>query len=214
MSDSVSNDAYECTVTVDCAVFGFQDDILKLLVIKRSMEPFKNKWLLPGGVVQADQSLEQAVDHVLFNLTGIDNIHHEQVKSYSTVDRHPVKRVITTCFYALVKPENHPVIAKKYVSDVEWVPIDNLPLLAIDHHQLALDAHEKLRSNLENRLLFKELLPEKFTLKEVQDLYESVLNQKLDRRNFRKRILQIEALENTGEIKKGHKGGPQLYKLN
>lgn len=213
INTAVDADSYECTITVDCAVFGFQEGILKLLLVQRSIDPYKDDWLLPGGIMERGQSLEEAANHVLFNLTDIHDVHHEQVKVYSIVDRHPVKRVVTVCFYALVKPENHPVIAKKNVSDVKWFPVDNIPALAFDHDQLARDALTQLRLNLEKRLLFGELLPEMFTLKELQDLYESILDQKLDRRNFRKKILQMELLINTGQKKKGFKGGPELYKI-
>lgn len=212
-SATVDHNSYECTITVDCAVFGFQEGILKLLLVKRAIEPYKDFWLLPGGIMEAGQSLEEAANFVLYNLTDIHDVHNQQVKSYSAVNRHPVKRVVTVSFYALVKPENHPVIAKKHVSDVRWFPVDDIPELAFDHDLIARDALQQLRLNLEKSLLFGELLPEKFTLRELQDLYESILDQKLDRRNFRKKILQTGLLENTGEKKKGYKGGPELFKM-
>ncbi|MEQ9305574.1 MAG: NUDIX domain-containing protein, partial [Marinoscillum sp.] len=152
--------------------------------MKRSVEPFKGSWMLPGGMMSEGLTLEESVSKVLYGLTGIHDVHQEQVKFYSSIDRHPVKRVVTVCFYALVKPENHPVIAKNYVSDVEWYALPNLPQLGFDHDQLVVDALAKLRENLRQNLLFGELLPEKFTLKELQDLYESILDETLDRRNF------------------------------
>ena len=117
---TVKPTSYECTITVDCAIFGFQDNELKILLVKRSVEPFKDYWMLPGGMMTEGMTMEESVSNVLNGLTGISNVHIEQVKCYSDVDRHPVKRVVTVCFYALVKPENHPVIAKNYVSDVVW----------------------------------------------------------------------------------------------
>ncbi|MBV6644315.1 MAG: NUDIX hydrolase [Cyclobacteriaceae bacterium] len=209
----VTLQSYECTMTVDCAIFGFQAKQLQLLLVQRAIDPFKNQWMLPGGIVQHDQSLEEATDHVLFTLTGLSGIHQEQVKVYSSVDRHPVKRVITTCFYALIKPENHPVIAKNYISEVRWFAIQNLPELGFDHMNLVSDAREQLRHDMQQRVIFGELLPTKFTLTELQDLYESVLEEKLDRRNFRKKILQSPNLIKTKEKKAGAKGGPDLYKL-
>lgn len=160
-----------------------------------------------------NQTLEESVSNVLFNLTGIHGIHHEQVNVYSEIDRHPVKRVVTVSFYALVKPENHPVIPKNYVSDVRWFALDELPELGFKHGPLMRDALTKLRENLEQKLVFGELLPEKFTLKELQDLYESILGKELDRRNFRKRILQMDLVEPTNEKKAGVQGGPALYKM-
>jgi len=209
----VDANAYECTLTVDCAVFGFQDNVLKILLVKRSIEPFKDHWMLPGGIMNEGHTLEDAVTSVLYNLTGISDITYEQVKTYSGVDRHPVKRVVTVSFYALVKPENHPVIPKNYVSEVGWFALNDLPDLGFDHQLIVDDALSKLRSNLEQKLVFGELLPERFTLKELQDLYESILGMELDRRNFRKRILQMGLLEATDEKKAGVKGGPLLYHL-
>ncbi|TRX52053.1 NUDIX hydrolase [Fulvivirga sp. M361] len=210
----VNESSYQCTVTVDCAIYGFQNDELKLLLTKRSIPPYKDMWLLPGGIMNEGQSLEEAANFVLFNLTGINNIHHEQVRCYSRVDRHPVKRVVTVSFYALIKPENHPVIPKNYISDIKWVPVRDIPPLAFDHNMLAEDALHVLKKNLQENLLFGELLPEKFTLKELQDLYETILEESLDRRNFRKKILQTGLLRNTKEKKVGVKGGPELYELN
>jgi len=210
---AVSPSSYECTLTVDCAIFGFQDNTLKLLLIKRAVEPFKDEWLLPGGSMKEDNSLEETVDQVLFDLTGIHNIHHEQVKCYSKVHRHPVKRVVTLCFYALIKPENHQIKAKNYVSEVSWFTLDKLPKLAIDHSKLVKDALHTLRQNLSRTIILGELLPSKFTLKELQNLYEGIMAEKLDRRNFRKRIFQLNRLKATGQIKKGVKGGPELYEL-
>ena len=117
-------------------------------------------------------------------------------------------------FYALVKPENHPAIAKNYVSEVKWYPINQLPSkLGFDHEIVVNDSLEKLKSNLRENAIFGELLSEKFTLKELQDLYENILVEKLDRRNFRKKILQLDLLEKTNEKKTGIKGGPDLYRI-
>nr|WP_255465520.1 NUDIX domain-containing protein [Marinoscillum sp. 108] len=200
-------------MTVDCAVFGFQDNELRLLLVKRAIDPFKDQWMLPGGIMDEGHTLEESVNNVLFNLTGIHDVHQEQVKAYSSVDRHPVKRVLTVCFYALIKPENHPVIAKNYVSDVQWYSLSKLPKLGFDHDQLAVDALHKLRGSLDQNLIFGELLPDKFTLKELQDLYESILDETLDRRNFRKKILQSGLVIPTNEKKIGVKGGPELYRI-
>jgi 8-oxo-dGTP diphosphatase len=213
LTNTVTSSSYECTITVDCAIFGFQDNELKVLLVKRSIEPFKGYWMLPGGIMSEGSTLEESVNKVLYGLTGINNVHQEQVKCYSKVNRHPVKRVVTLCFYALIKPENHPVIAKNYVSEVEWFPINAIRELGFDHQHLVKDALDTLKDNLNRNLIFGELLPEKFTLKELQDLYEGVLGETLDRRNFRKRILQMNLLEPAKEKKKGVKGGPELYKM-
>lgn len=210
---SVDDKTYTCSITVDCAVFGFQEGVLKLLLVKRAIEPYKNFWLLPGGAMKEGQSLDDAMDAVLYQLTGMSNIHKEQVKCYGDIDRHPIRRVITLCFYALVKPEEHPVIPSSYVSEAKWVSLDEIPALGFDHDALVKDAHDLLKRNLEEKLLFGELLPGRFTLKELQDLYEAILGISLDRRNFRKKMLQTNLLIHTGEKKPGARGGPELYQL-
>jgi len=219
MSDSsitnvfVTQDAYECTITVDCAVFGFQEGVLKLLLVQRLNDPFKGYWLLPGGMMKEGQTAEQAVASVLYNLTGIENVHQRQVHCYTDLDRHPLKRVVTICHYGLIKPENHPIIKKKHVNGVEWFRLDQLPKLGFDHELLTKDALLKLKSNVEEQLILGELLPEKFTLTELQELYESLLDEKLDKRNFRKKIMHKGLLKNTGEKKTGVKGGPNLFEI-
>jgi 8-oxo-dGTP diphosphatase len=214
ITEIIDKNTYECSLTVDCAVFGFQENSLCLLLVKRPVGPFNNLWMLPGGVMSEGETLEEAVDEVVYNLTGIYNIHCQQIKTYSVVERHPTKRVITTCFYALVKPENHPVEPKKPVSEIGWHPINKgLPKLGFDHHILVGDAISQLKQNLKQDLIFGELLPEFFTLKELQDFYESILDEKFDRRNFRKKILNMGLLISTGKKKTGAKGGPELFKM-
>ena len=209
---AVSADSYECTIAVECCVFGFQDNVLKIMLVKRSIEPFKDYWLLPGGAMEEGKTLSESVYQVLNSLTGIDKIPIEQVASYGELNRHPVKRVVSVSFYALVKPENYPVIPKSYISDIQWFALDDLPKLGFDHDRLLKDALKKLRENLRESLVFGELLPDRFTLKELQELYENILGETLDRRNFRKKILQMDILEQTNEKKTGVKGGPILFK--
>lgn len=212
INTAVSPESYECTIAVECCVFGFQENELKILLVKRSIDPFKNHWVLPGGAMGEGKTLTESVNDVLHNLTGIKEISLEQVASYSNVNRHPIKRVVSVSFYALVKPENYPVIPKNYISDINWYSLDELPQLGFDHDYLLKDALNKLRANLKDHLVFGELLSDRFTLTELQELYESILVEKLDRRNFRKKILQMDILKPTNEKKAGVKGGPVLYK--
>lgn len=214
ITETIESSSYECSMSVDCAVFGFQENTLKLLLVKRSIAPFKDFWLLPGGLMAEGQTMEESVNKVLYHLTGINDIHHQQIKCYSDVNRHPKKRVVTTCFYALIKPENHPIVPKNHISDIQWHPVNEpLPNLAFDHKQLVEDAIAILKQNLKRKLVFGELLPQFFTLKELQDLYESILNEKFDRRNFRKKMMQMDLLVSTGKKKIGAKGGPELFTL-
>lgn len=208
----VTPNSFECSVTADIAVFGYLNNRLKILLTKRVVGGFTNHWMLPGGVMQEDETLEDCANKVLFSLTGFKEIHFEQVQAYAAIDRHPIKRVMTVSFYALVKPENHPLTLKSNVEEIAWFDIDDIPdKIGFDHGQIIQDAHLFLKNNLKDRLIVGKLLPEKFTLPELQNLYENILGLKLDKRNFRKRIFQMDILLNTGEKKSGIKGGPFLY---
>lgn len=212
LSTAVSLESYECTIAVECCVFGFQDNVLKILLVKRSIDPFKDCWVLPGGAMNKDKTLSESVETVLHNLTGIKNMVLEQVACYSNVKRHPIKRVVSVSFYALVKPEDYPIIPKNYVSDIMWFEIEDVPKLGFDHATLLSDSLLKLQENLRQDFVIGGLLPDLFTLTELQELYEKILGEKLDRRNFRKKILQMDLLTPTNEKKIGVKGGPVLFR--
>ncbi len=212
---TVSADSFECSITTDIAVFGYVDHRLKLLLTKRSVGEFTDHWMLPGGVMEGDETLKDCARKVLLALTGVKDIHFEQVKVYSDLKRHPLKRVITVSFYAMVRPENHPLFLKGNVEQIAWFDMEEIPAnLGFDHAQIIHDAHMFLKNNLKDRLIIGELLPKRFTLSELQGLYEDILGIKLDKRNFRKRIFQMEVLKNTGEVKTGIKGGPVLYEYD
>lgn len=210
----IASDVYELTCTVDCVVFGFSENELKVLLVRRAVEPFKGYWLLPGGVVHEDETLEMAAENILFELTGAENVYMEQVKSYSEIHRHPVKRVMTVSFYALVNPENHQVEPKGHINEVRWWPVQDVPTLGFDHNVILTDAYERLKQELLRRPLVFELLPELFTLRELQNLYEAILNEPLDRRNFRRKMASLDILVDTEEKKAGVPGGPNLYRFN
>ncbi len=210
----VTKDSFECSITTDIIIFGYLEGKLKVLLTKRKVGYLKESWLLPGGVMKEGQKLEDCARKVLSILTGLDNIHFEQVKVYGDLNRHPIKRVITISFYALVNPKNHPLRLKNNVLGMEWFDIGDLPKeMGFDHLELIHDAHEFLKKNLNDQLLIKELLPNEFTLPELQLVFERILNLKFDKRNFRKRIHSKNILINTDEKKIGVKGGPFLYRL-
>lgn len=209
----VKHDSYELSITADICLFGFKKGHLEILLVKRTVGTFKNSWLLPGGIMKSDETIDTCANNVLRYLIGVENVHMSQVKAYTDINRHPVKRVVTISFYALIKPENHPMEQKMDVTHIKWFRLDKLPNeIGFDHLNIIEDAHNLLKQNLKSDLIFGELLPETFTLNELQTLYESILNKSLDRRNFRKKILQMDILKNTGVIKKGIKGGPYLFK--
>lgn len=210
----VSTESHAVALTADCAIFGFSGDALRVLLVRRAVEPFKGAWVLPGGAMQPDETLEDTATHLLRNLVNVENVPMRQVGTYSSLHRHPIRRVVTTSFFALVSPKDHDPIAREYLDKVMWCPMNELPELGYDHRKLLNDAYEALKEELRQQPLAFHLLPESFTLKEVQEVYESILGESLDRRNFRRKILTYDFLINTAEKKPGVKGGPELYRVD
>jgi len=210
----VSTESHAVALTADCAIFGFSGDALRVLLVRRAVDPFKGAWVLPGGAMQPDETLEDTAVHLLQNLVNVQNVPIRQVGTYSSLHRHPIRRVVTTSFFALVSPKDHDPIARQYLDKVMWCPMNELPELGYDHRKLLDDAYEALKEELRLQPLAFHLLPENFTLKEVQEVYESILGESLDRRNFRRKILTYDFLINTEEKKPGVKGGPELYRVD
>ena len=170
--------------------------------------------MLPGGLLDEGQSLEQAAAKTLDDLLGLRSIQIRQIKTYSDIHRHPIKRVITTSFYALVKPESLRFQAQGYLSDAQWQTVSSINGLGFNHSEILRDAIYKLRQDVVFNPYGFELLPEKFTLKELQDLYEGILGEELDRRNFRRKVQALNLVTETSEKKTGVKGGPTLFVAN
>lgn len=210
----VTTESRSFAVTADCAIFGFSEDALRVLIVRRAVSPFAGHWCLPGGAISEEETLEQTAKRLLLELVDVENIPIRQVKTYSTPNRHPVRRVVTTCFYALVRPEDHVPSAQKYLDDARWCKLDEVPQLGFDHNELLADAYHALRQELQQSPLAFQLLPNTFTLKEAQEVYEAIIGEDLDRRNFRRKILAYDFLINTEEKKAGVKGGPELYRVD
>jgi len=202
-------------VTVDGVVFGFDDADLKLLLVKRKVEPFRGQWALPGGFVTPSESLEDAVRRELAEETGITRLYLEQLFSFGDPGRDPRERVISIAYYALVKLADHRVRAASDAVEAAWFPVAELPVLAFDHEKIVDVALRRLKAKVRYEPIGFELLPEKFTLGELQRLYEVVLEQALDKRNFRKKILGTELLEALDEFQKdvAHRAA-QFYRFN
>lgn len=201
-------------VALDGIIFGFDRKKLKLLLIKRDFEPEKGKWSLMGGFLQSDESLDEAASRILTKLTGLENIYLEQLYGFGEIDRDPVERTISIAYYSLINIRNHNRdLEKKY--SARWFPIDRLPNLIFDHQKMVEAAKTRLRHKAERQPVGFELLPAKFTLPELQQLYESIYETKLDKRNFRRRILSMGVLIKTDEKqKKFSKKGAFLYKFD
>jgi 8-oxo-dGTP diphosphatase len=203
-------------VAVDCIVFGYDifEKELKLLLIKRSFEPMKGRWSLAGGFVEEKESLDEAASRILRIYTGLDRIYLEQSYSYGETDRDPGARVISTTYYALIaiRDINKELAIK---TEAHWRSFSALPDLIFDHSEMVRRALSGLQDQIKVRPVGFELLPEKFTLVQLQDLYEAIYQKKTDRRNFRKKILSMCILEKLDEKEKQtSKKGAFYYKFN
>jgi ADP-ribose pyrophosphatase YjhB (NUDIX family) len=188
-------------LTVDCVVFGFDEGDLKVLLIERALAPFKGKWALPGGFVGMDETLDEAARRELQDETGIKELYLEQLYAFGDVDRDPRERVISVAYYALVKLGDYRVKAATDAKDAAWFPVSDVPALAFDHDKILEVALARLKAKVRYQPIGFELLPPKFTLSQLQHLYEVVLARPLDKRNFRKKIhamsllIQLDATE-------------------
>ena len=187
-------------VTVDCVVFGLDQEELKILLIQRDIEPFEGMWALPGGFVRESESLEQAAERELAEETGIQKVFLEQLYTFGDAGRDPRGRVVTVAYYALVNLFDHKVVAATDVRRASWFSLDDMPKLAFDHERIFEVAYQRLKSKIRYAPIGFELLPKKFTLSQLQSLYETVLDRKLDKRNFRKKILSMEFLQQLDEV--------------
>lgn len=201
-------------VALDCIIFGFDREGLKLLLIKRDFEPERDQWSLMGGFLNRTESLYEAATRISHNLTGLKNVYLEQLQGFGQVNRDPVERTISIAYYALINIHEHD---KELVKEhgARWFAIDQLPELIFDHPEMVEDAKERLRYRASHEPVGFELLPEKFTLPELKLLYEWIYQTDLDKRNFRRRILSMGVLKKTDEKQKKYsKKGAYLYKFD
>ncbi len=178
-------------LTVDCVVFGYDEGELKVLLIQRALAPFKGHWALPGGFVRLDETLDTAARRELTEEAGLTNVFLEQLYTFGAVDRDPRERVVSVAYYALVKLSDHRAKAATDAADAEWFQISKVPKLAFDHADILGTALARLKGKVRYEPIGFELLPPKFTLSQLQQLYEAVLGTTLDKRNFRKKVLSF-----------------------
>ncbi len=202
-------------LTVDCVVFGVDSEELKVMLIQRGQAPFEGTWALPGGFVHVDESLEDAARRELEEETGLNRIFLEQLYTFGAVDRDPRERVVSVAYFALVKLSDHQVRAATDARDAAWFGVHDTPSLAFDHADILQMAQERLRNKLRYQPIGFELLPKKFTLSQLQRLYEIVLERSLDKRNFRKRVLAMDLLIETDEVEQdvAHRAA-RLYRFD
>lgn len=201
-------------VSVDCIIFGFDHDKLKLLIGKRKMEPGRGEWSLYGGFVAPDENLEDAASRVLLDLTGLKKIYMKQVGAFGAIDRDPGERVISVAYCALINVNDYDQSLLEE-HDVQWVELEKLPRLYSDHNKMVNKAITMLRRRINTEPLSFNLLPELFTLTQLQHVYEAILGEEIDKRNFRKKIKTIDFIEKTDLIdKETSKRGAALYRFN
>jgi len=203
-------------LTVDCVVFGLDEqNLLKVMLIKRNLTPFRDEWALPGGFVRIGESLESAAMRELHEETGIEKVFLEQLYTFGDLNRDPRDRVVTVAYYALVNLAEQKIQAQTDASAAAWFAISDLPPLAFDHDRILATAIARLKGKVRYEPIGFELLPKKFTLSQLQKLYETVLNTKLDKRNFRKKILSMDLLIDLNEMQKdvAHRAA-KLYRFD
>lgn len=202
-------------VAVDAVVFGYKDKALHVLLIKRDIDPFKDSWALPGGLVLNNESLESAVERELKEETNVTVDYLEQLYSFGNLGRDPRNRVVSVTYFGLVKPEHHTIKADTDANDAAWFDINNLPELAFDHSTILEMAISRLRNKLTYEPIGFELLATKFLFSDLEKLYMTILDKQIDRRNFRKKILSFDILEELAEKVSEGRGRPaNLFKFN
>ena len=201
-------------VAMDCIIFGFSEGELSLLLIKRKIEPAKGQWSLMGGFLRENESIDEGAKRVLNELTGLENVYMEQVRTFGEVERDPGERVLSVAYYSLVKIEESD--QERLVDhNAYWIKINELPELIFDHGQMVELAKDVMRQKVSTEPIGFNLLPDLFTLTQLQSLYEAIYGTVLDKRNFRKRVAEMDYIVKTDKIDKtGPKRGATLYKFN
>jgi 8-oxo-dGTP diphosphatase len=188
-------DFFNSAFSVDCVIFGYSKGEIKALLIQRGMEPYNHELAIPGDLVYPNEDLKEAAERILFELTGLTNINMRQAHAFGQPDRHPQGRVITIAYYALIKIEDFEVKASSWADNVMWIPLNEIPKLAFDHNLILDSTYELLKSKLTTEPVCFEMLPNCFTLLELQQLYEYAFNTSFDKANFRKKIKNIPLVE-------------------
>lgn len=201
-------------VSVDCIIFGFETNKLKLLVGKRNIDPGRGELSLYGGFVEEDESIDEAANRTLKTLTGLDHLYMKQVGAFGAVNRDPGERVISIAYCALINVKDYDK-ALQEEHDLQWINLDKLPKMYSDHNDMVREAIMLLRRRISTEPLSFNLLPELFTLTQLQHVYEAILGEEIDKRNFRKKIKTIDFIEKTDKIDKvTSKRGAALYTFN
>ena len=201
-------------VTTDIVIFTIRDGRLKLLLIKRGGEPYQGRWALPGGFVELDEDLEASARRELEEETGVSGVYLEQLYTFGRPDRDPRERVITVAYYALIPSDQVRLQAATDAEAVGWFAFEELPPLAFDHDEIVTMAHQRLVAKLDYSTIAFQFLPREFTLSELQDVYEIIRREPVDKRNFRKQVLALGKLVETKKMKRDGAHRPaRLYRV-
>ncbi len=203
------------SLSVDSVIFGFDNEELKVLLIKRGEDPFDGMWALPGDLAKIDEDLDTSVQRVLKELTGLSDVYMDQVKTFGNLGRHPLGRVITVAYYSLIKISDYNLNPSSFAKEARWHSVRSISELAFDHNEILEACLEKLQRFVRIKPIGFELLPKDFTLRELQSLYEAVLQRTFDTRNFRKKILSMNLIQDTGNLQESVSHRPaKLYKFD
>ena len=205
---------FQFALSVDCVILGYDKGSLRLLLIERGARPHQGKMALPGDLVYPSEDMELAASRVLSELTGLEGMFMTQFHSYGQVDRHPVGRVVTVGYYTLISVDKYQPLASSWADNVSWVDVNKLPDLAFDHNNIVKESLVALRERVRLQPIGFKLLPKEFTLGQMQHLYETILEEKFDKANFRKKIISMGLLKETGKRQKDVSHRPaKLYLL-
>ncbi|MBP9883916.1 MAG: NUDIX hydrolase [Chitinophagales bacterium] len=205
------SDFFQSAFSVDCVIFGYHEGELKVLLIERGTEPYKNFWALPGDLVYPNEDLNASALRILKDLTSLTHIDVKQVHTFGRVDRHPLGRVITVAYLALVETQDLVPVASSWASKIKWHTLYRLPKLAFDHREILDSSLDDLRKLIKSEPIWTKVLPEKFTLTQLQLLFETVLNKQFDKGNFRKKIRGMKFLKKLNESEKSVAHRPSIY---
>ena len=200
-------------LSVDCVIFGFDENKLKVLLIRSDLRKYQSKWSLLGDLVNPEEDIEEAAYRILLDRTGMDDLYLEQVHAFGHINRHPGGRVVTIAYYSLINVQHHKL--KKLDNELHWHDVAEVKDLAFDHQEIFETCYKRLQKRVQEHPLGFSLLPNKFSLRELQNLYEAILGIKLDRRNFRKKFFAMDFLVDVGEIETNvpHRPG-KLYQFD
>lgn len=206
-------DYFKAAISVDCVIFGFDENELKVLLIESDLKEYKGKWSLLGDIVHPDEDLETAAYRVLRERTGLDDVFMEQVQAFGALNRHPAGRVVTIAYYSLVNIQHAEL--KTHHNELHWHAVKDIRHMAFDHKDILATCYQRLQHKVLDQPVGFNLLPKKFSLRDLQNLYEAILDVKLDRRNFRKKFFAMDYLIDLNEEEQDVRHRPaRLYKFN